>query len=122
MTEAEYKQEIRRLRSENNRLCEQNNSLRRLCAEKEWKFEYYKLNHPEGNYPEWVSVKNKIPKRDGDYLVHGTWDRSGDAVIDVVDFNMLDGYFRTAWNFNVTHWMNLPQAPKENEYEIHNSF
>lgn len=94
-------------------MCLKNQKIRRLRSENSG------LRKELDERPTWVSVKDKIPKRDGDYLVYGTWNRSGDAVIDVVFFNMLDGYFRAAWNFHITHWMNLPNFPNEVHEPVH---
>lgn len=63
--------------------------------------------------PRWISVKERLPKTDGMYLVHGTWSASGRKVTDTCEFYVHDGYFRAVWNFDVTHWMPLPAPPKE---------
>ena len=55
----------------------------------------------------WVSVKDRIPKKSGMYLVYGRWAKSGRTVIDTADFSKDDGYFRVAWNFDVSHWVDL---------------
>ena len=63
--------------------------------------------------PCWISVEEGLPEEDGMYLVHGAWSASGRKVTDTCEFYVHDGYFRAAWNFDVTHWMPLPQGPKE---------
>ena len=65
---------------------------------------------------EWISVKDRMPEADGDYLVYGNWE-SGKTAIDIVDFAVHDGHFRTVWNFTVTHWCYLPEPPKEGDAE-----
>lgn len=63
--------------------------------------------------PRWIPVTERLPEEDGMYLVHGTWSASGRKVTDTCEFYVHDGYFRAAWNFDVTHWMPLPEPPKE---------
>ena len=63
--------------------------------------------------PRWVSVTERLPEEDGMYLVHGKWSASGRKVTDTCEFYVHDGYFRAAWNFDVTHWMPPPEPPKE---------
>ena len=62
---------------------------------------------------EWIPVTERLPKEDGMYLVHGKWSASGRKVTDTCEFFVHDGYFRASWNFDVTHWMPIPQTPKE---------
>lgn len=63
---------------------------------------------------DWISVKDRLPKKNGDYIVYGEWG-SGKKYMDIVDFAVHDGYFRTVWNFDVTHWMPLPQEPESGD-------
>jgi hypothetical protein len=62
----------------------------------------------------WIPVTEKWPEKDGLFLVFGKWG-SGKQMIDTCEYSNHDGYFRTAWNFDVTHWMPLPEPPKEKE-------
>ena len=63
--------------------------------------------------PRWISVMERMPEEDGMYLVHGKWSASGRKVTDTCEFYVHDGYFRAVWDFDVTHWMPLPEPPKE---------
>lgn len=67
---------------------------------------------------DWISVKDKLPKRRGNYIVCGKWG-SGKRSVDEVEFckdkGEEEGYFRTAWNFDVTHWMPLPTPPESED-------
>ena len=84
------------------------------------------------SYPnEWVSVKKKLPREDGRYLVHRVL--CGYHWYDVLSFakdaRKVDKYdFHDDWKnvwykrdseygyftlVDVTHWMPLPEAPKE---------
>lgn len=67
----------------------------------------------ESRIPRWIPVTERLPEKDGMYLVHGAWSASGRKVTDTCEFYVHDGYFRAAWNFDVTHWMPLPEQPKE---------
>lgn len=58
---------------------------------------------------EWISVKDKLPKEPGYYLV--CWFRCSGPVIDIV-------YWRgkTTWargNQRITYWMPLPNPPEK---------
>lgn len=58
----------------------------------------------------WISVKDKMPEKSGNYLVYGYWG-SGKAAIDTADFSVHQGYF-SLWDFTVKYWMPLPQKPE----------
>ena len=62
--------------------------------------------------PIWISVTDRLPEEDGLYLVCGKWG-SGKKMTDTCEYKSHDGYFSAAWNFDVTHWMPLPEPPKE---------
>lgn len=78
---------------------------------------------------EWISVKDRLPKKDGTYLVYTTHDYIDIAKyatnllkVDKYDFagEKRSGWFDYdgEWGFyemdNITHWMSLPESPKEN--------
>ena len=60
---------------------------------------------------EWVPVK-KLPKKDGSYLVSGRW-ASGREAVGECEYKVHDGYFSTAWNFDVLAWKPLPEPYRE---------
>lgn len=60
---------------------------------------------------EWIPVK-KLPKKDGSYLVSGRWG-SEKEMVGECEYKVHDGYFSTAWNFDVLAWRNLPEPYKE---------
>jgi len=79
---------------------------------------------------EWISVKERLPERIDDYIVvvklKYDWEREYGVVVDVATFNPYceNPYIDGCWNtFNdwyegqeyihVTHWMPLPEPPKE---------
>ena len=64
----------------------------------------------------WISVEEKLPKKDGKYLVH-TKNLTGYSPLKENVF--IAEFYYDDWNFkgwednSVTHWMKLPKAPKE---------
>ena len=67
--------------------------------------------HPE---PHWIPVTESLPKEDGNYLVSGKWESGKESVGDC-EFSVEDGYFQTAWNFDVHAWRELPEPYKGGE-------
>ena len=61
---------------------------------------------------EWIPRKERLPKKDGSYLVSGKWGSGKEAVGDC-EYSRHDGYFRTSWNFDVLAWKHLPEPYKE---------
>ena len=64
---------------------------------------------------EWRPVK-KLPKKDGSYLVSGRWG-SGKEMVGECEYKVHDGYFSTAWNFDVLAWKPLPEPYREDGNE-----
>lgn len=83
------------------------------------------------NVPSWIPVTERLPEKDGDYLVFKVFDQK--AWCDVISFAK-DGrkvsectfgkkwqniwyYYDSEWGYirtdSVTHWMPLPEPPKE---------
>ena len=62
----------------------------------------------DSNEPHWIPVTERLPKKDGSYLVSGKWGSGKESVGDC-EFSVEDGYFQTAWNFDVIAWMPLPE-------------
>lgn len=85
----------------------------------------------EQDAPGWISVKDRLPDKPGHYLVctsinywrGGCWDtNSSDGTTEGyagTTMSVLDCYFdnthdwNRVWNNRVTHWMPLPEPPKE---------
>jgi hypothetical protein len=56
---------------------------------------------------EWISVKDRLPRKDGDYIVYTP--SSNISKVRKCSYTVLYG-----WGINeVTHWMPLPSPPKE---------
>ena len=62
---------------------------------------------------EWISVENKpVPDKDGLYRCKGYWIGSGKEQEESgVEYF---GEWKIVNNFVLTHWMPLPEPPKEN--------
>ena len=69
------------------------------------------LNSEAQSEPHWIPVTERLPKEDGSYLVSGKWGSGKESVGDC-EFSVEDGYFQTAWNFDVLAWMPLPEPYK----------
>lgn len=57
---------------------------------------------------QWVPISEGLPKTDGSYLVSGQWG-SGKVAVGECEYSVHDGYFDTAWNFDVQAWKPLPE-------------
>ncbi len=66
---------------------------------------------------EWISVKDRLPKEDGFYLVYivANFNPENKQMITLY-FSGLSKRFIYGSDeiFTVTHWMSLPEPPKEN--------
>lgn len=59
---------------------------------------------------EWVSVKDRLPEKDGFYLAWYTFKGNGHTR-DIFYYNC-----GSPMPSAITHWMALPEPPKENNY------
>lgn len=74
----------------------------------------------------WISVKDRLPDRGGDYLVYFIpdifWERphpSLNGYVDIKQFDILrkEFYDSQCWDYlgeSITHWMPLPEPPEVN--------
>ena len=61
--------------------------------------------------PRWISVEEQEePMSDGEYLCYGYWFTSKRKWIGVAEYL---GEWKIVNNFELTHWMPLPEPPKE---------
>ena len=66
----------------------------------------------DNNVPSWIPVTERLPEKSGEYLTYcGEFD--GFCVI-YYEILKTKSKWRTNWK-EVTHWMPLPEAPKEVE-------
>jgi len=64
---------------------------------------------------EWISVQDRLPEGDGHYLTFSHY-----YGVRGMDYDCLEGWAKRQWFFDdtsptstVTHWMPLPEPPKE---------
>ena len=74
---------------------------------------------------EWISVKKRLPEKDGWYLVYapGYWGNSKIYGLDGLAYSNFKNNYKVhfgiergtgrGWPGIVTHWMPLPESPKE---------
>lgn len=65
----------------------------------------------------WISVTERLPEKAGKYLVCGRWrgEATGIWVCEFMTLGCLKGWTNNAANPLVSHWMELPPAPKAEE-------
>lgn len=63
---------------------------------------------------EWTPCSERLPEKDGMYLVSGVWG-SGKLQVGECEYKVSDGYFDTYLNFNIVAWMELPKPYKGSE-------
>ena len=64
----------------------------------------------EAAQPKWISVKERLPEKRGTYLCNYEFEESGRIVMSCDYLGDKGWSFMTA---HVTHWMPLPDSPKE---------
>lgn len=73
---------------------------------------------PEVDTPKWIPVTERLPDTFGEYIV-AVKDVSGEMYSDYADFNLFQQRWTTGLFLGVrdkvTHWMPLPEPPKEVE-------
>lgn len=81
--------------------------LKKATVEQEREIENLK-----SSVPRWISVKERLPKVKGSYLVCGKHWIAGSEPITTIHY-----WWGNSWAqstvFEITHWMPLPEAPKE---------
>lgn len=69
--------------------------------------------------PEWISVKDRLPEKGSEEWYNIVLTNQRCMTKRVVRVGYWDGYHKRFWGFeapsdyNVTHWMPLPEPPKE---------
>jgi hypothetical protein len=70
---------------------------------------------PLKNADGWISVKDRMPEKNGDYLAY-----TRDGIVWPYYFTAISGVWEDALGYStdtVTHWMSLPEPPKEGKPE-----
>ena len=71
--------------------------------------------------PQWISVEDRLPGRDGEYVVYGQTEAMRELLPDaepiwICNYYKQYGFYhlelRREYGF-ITHWMPLPEPPKE---------
>ena len=62
--------------------------------------------------PEWISVEERLPEREGTYLVYTYKGRVGFGEFRSYLLNKDGTSTEPQFDYYVTHWMPLPEAPK----------
>ena len=64
--------------------------------------------------PQWISVKDKIPKNSGHYLVvhRNKYNGSISTALEAYIKCKIGEWWANDETYNVTYWMSLPQPPK----------
>ena len=67
-------------------------------------------------YPRWIPVTERLPEKNGYYLVSRRMDTSDG--LPPLEVTMRQFYIKSGWQsvseaYPVTHWMPLPQPPEE---------
>ena len=67
--------------------------------------------------PQWIPVTERLPEKTGKYLVCCQWrgEPAETWVCELIAFGKIKGWANEARNPAVTHWMPLPEPPKEDE-------
>lgn len=63
---------------------------------------------------EWISVKDRLPEKSGDYIIYGRFTKDCPMNVYEASFSSKLRYFyrQGIKSKHVTHWMNLPSKPK----------
>lgn len=66
---------------------------------------------------QWVSVEERLPGNTGDYIVHIRWAETATVLTYYGQRKNGEQLWRDKDGncYNVTHWMPLPESPKEEE-------
>lgn len=65
--------------------------------------------------PRWIPVTERLPEKVGDYLVRIDDNLRPNRAIKILPYFHSHGWMSESKQFPVTHWMPLPQPPKEVE-------
>lgn len=71
-----------------------------------------KVAQLEAAQPRWINVKDGIPKKSGKYIVCTV---KGSVYCTSAVVRGDEACFKCDINTHITHWMPLPEAPKEGE-------
>lgn len=77
----------------------------------------YEKGYEDGK-PKWIPVSERLPEKFGEYIVT-VQEETGERYSDYADYDPYQQRWRTGMYLGVrdkvTHWMPLPEPPKEEE-------
>lgn len=69
------------------------------------------IDELKAQVPKWISVEEQEePEEDGEYFCYGYWFGSGRKQLETAEYI---GEWKIVNNFVLTHWMPMPEPPKE---------
>ena len=69
-------------------------------------------NGYEAGKPKWISVEERLPEEEGDYLTCNVAKMFPKHSIHFTYFRAGDRYWDFVWSNEITHWMPLPEPPE----------
>lgn len=84
------------------------------------------INQLEARGPKWISVKERLPEDDVNVIVYAVSNNGGYTIVVTFHTHTLYGLNIEGWaspwqyftrNYTITHWMPLPEPPKEDMHE-----
>lgn len=96
-----------------------------ICGAPVTAIETYNSVSLEYAAPSWISVDERLPEYDVDVLVYAVGNNENSCVVMTSYTHHMYGYniegWRSPWQYffyerKITHWMPLPEAPKEDEH------
>lgn len=113
--DCELGKEITRLHKRIDRLKRQNETL--TVKKNDWErlAKFYEANEPN----KWISVNDRLPEKNGMYLIFSPYTNKEGGIVYCNRFLTKGNPIFPANSFEslskVTHWMPLPEPPKESE-------
>ena len=80
----------------------------------------------EARVPKWISVKDRLPEDDVDVIAYAVSNNGGYTIVVTFHTHKLYGLNIEGWaspwqyfssHYTITHWMSLPEPPKEDKHE-----
>ncbi len=85
----------------------------RKCGAKVYAERLYNADYRKQS--EWISVEDRLPEKDGKYLVYDVGQHLGISIPEIrtTFFKRGDRYHDYMWRNHFSHWMPLPEPPKK---------
>lgn len=69
------------------------------------------LERKESAQPKWISVEERLPDKDGTYII--LVPMSNGPFVDADQYTIGNGWYEWGNDSGITHWMPLPEPPRE---------